>query len=86
MLTVMIASRNGIPVSTTHCISGATMAVGLCNGTVNALNWKLIAIIFGGWIITCPSAAFITGMMFWGIVTAPRPLEGNGFFQGSKPE
>jgi len=86
MLTVMIASRNGIPVSTTHCISGATMAVGLCNGTVDALNWKLIAIIFGGWIITCPSAAFITGMMFWGIVSAPRPLEGNGFFTGSVPE
>lgn len=86
MLTVMIASRNGIPVSTTHCISGATMAVGLCNGTVNALNWKLIAIIFCGWMVTCPSAAFITGMMFWGIVSAPRPLEGNGFFTGGKPE
>jgi len=86
MLVVMIASRIGIPVSTTHCISGATIAVGLCNGTAAAINVPLICIIFFGWIITCPSAAFVTGMMFWGICSAPRPMPGNGIFSGKLPE
>ena len=86
MFCVMIASKVGIPVSTTHCISGATIAVGLCNGNTDAVNWKLVAVIFGGWLITCPAAAFVTGMLFWGICSAPRPLAGNGFFTGSVPD
>jgi len=86
MLVVMIASRIGIPVSTTHCISGATIAVGLCNGTAAAINIPLICIIFFGWLVTCPAAAFVTGMLFWGICSAPRPMPGNGIFSGKLPE
>ena len=86
MFCVMVASRVGVPVSTTHCISGATIAVGLCNGTTKAVNWKLVAIIFGGWLITCPAAAFVTGMLFWGVVSSPKPMPQNGFFQGTVPE
>ena len=85
MFVVMIASRIGVPVSTTHCISGATIAVGLCNGTTAAVNVTLICIIFFGWIITCPSAGLITGLLFWGIAASPKPMEGNGFFSGSLP-
>jgi len=85
MFTVMIASKVGIPVSTTHCISGATVAVGLCNGSTDAVNWKLVAVIFGGWIVTCPAAAFLTGMLFWGVVSAPKPVPTNGFFTGTVP-
>jgi phosphate/sulfate permease len=85
MFTVMIASKLGIPVSTTHCITGATTFVGLCNGNVNAVNWKLFAVIFGGWIITCPMSGIMTGLIFWGIVSAPRPTPGNGFFSGDLP-
>ena len=50
MFTVMVASKIKLPVSTTHCITGATVGVGLCNGNTKAVNWKLCAIIFGGWI------------------------------------
>ena len=85
MFTVMIASKLGIPVSTTHCITGATVAVGLCNGNVESVNWKLFAIIFFGWIITCPSAAFITGMLFWGVCSSPTPVIGNEIFEGKVP-
>jgi len=86
MFCVMVASRVGVPVSTTHCISGATIAVGLCNGTTKAVNWKLVAIIFGGWLITCPAAGLITGMLFWGVVSSPKPMPQNGFFAGTVPE
>ena len=85
MFTVMIASKLGIPVSTTHCITGSTVAVGLCNGNVESVNWKLLAIIFFGWIITCPSAAFITGMLFWGVCSSPTPVIGNEIFEGKVP-
>ena len=85
MFVVMIASRIGIPVSTTHCISGATIAVGLCNGTTAAVNIKLVCIIFFGWVITCPSAGLICGLMFWGVAASPKPMEGNGFFSGGLP-
>jgi phosphate/sulfate permease len=85
MFVVMIASRIGIPVSTTHCISGATIAVGLCNGSTAAVNLVLICIIFFGWVITCPSAGLICGLMFWGIASSPKPMEGNGFFTGKLP-
>jgi len=85
MFTVMIASKVGIPVSTTHCISGATVAVGLCNGSTDAVNWRLVAVIFGGWIVTCPAAAFLTGMLYWGVVSSPKPMESNGFFAGTVP-
>lgn len=85
MFTAMLASRLGIPVSTTHCISGSTIAVGLCNGSTKAINLKLVAIIFLGWIITCPAAGLVTGFLFLGIASAPRPMPQNGFFTGSLP-
>ena len=85
MFTVMIASKLGIPVSTTHCITGATVAVGLCNGNTSAVNWKLFAVIFGGWIITCPAAACITGLCFWAVGAAPSPVPGNAIFSGKIP-
>ena len=86
MFTVMIASKLGLPVSTTHCVTGATVAVGLCNGNAKSVNWKSCAVIFGGWIITCPAAAFITGMLFWGVCTSPTPVPGNEIFEGRVPE
>jgi phosphate/sulfate permease len=85
MFTVMIASKLGIPVSTTHCITGSTFCVGLCNGRLDAVNWKMFGVIYGGWIFTCPSAGLMTGLMYWAIASAPRPLEGNGFWLGKVP-
>jgi sodium-dependent phosphate transporter len=85
MFTVMIASKLGIPVSTTHCITGATFCVGLCNGRLDAVNWKMFGVIYGGWILTCPSAGVLTGLMYWAIASSPHPLEGNGFWTGKVP-
>eukprot|EP00960_Hanusia_phi_P067062 766541-Hanusia_phi.AAC.1 len=82
MFTVMTFSRLGVPVSTTHCISGATAAVGLCNGDPGAVNWKLIGVICFGWLLTCPCAGILTGLLFWAVASAPSPTPGNGFFSG----
>lgn len=42
-VTVVLATRLALPVSTTQCIVGATMGVALCNGDFKALNWRMVA-------------------------------------------
>ena len=84
MFTVMIASKVGIPVSTTHCITGSTFCVGLCNGKLGAVNLGMFAVIFGGWMITCPAAAVVTGLSLWAVAAAPHPVPQTGMF-GIKP-
>ena len=80
MFCVMVASRIGVPVSTTHCITGATVGVGLCNGNVKSINWTLLLIIFGGWVITCPMAGLMAGLSFWAVAGAPHPVPQNLYF------
>ena len=63
-LTVITAAASGIPVSTTQCICGATAGIALSNGTFKALNWRLMAKIFGGWIITMPIAGCFSGILY----------------------
>ncbi|CAG8671548.1 14491_t:CDS:2 [Funneliformis caledonium] len=71
-LTILTASKLGLPVSTTHCITGATAAVGLCNGKWQALNWKLLAWCFFSWILTLPAAGGIAGLIFAFVTFAPK--------------
>jgi sodium-dependent phosphate transporter len=57
MFTVLMLSKLGVPVSTTHCKSGATSAVGLASsGSFAAVNWRMLAVILFGWIVTVPAA------------------------------
>ncbi|KAF9126289.1 hypothetical protein BGW39_006738, partial [Mortierella sp. 14UC] len=56
-LTVLTCSKLGLPVSTTHCITGATTAVGLCSGgSVKSVNWKMLGLVASSWIFTLPAA------------------------------
>lgn len=71
-LTVILATRLGLPISTTQCITGATVGVGLCSGTYKAINWRMIAWIYMGWIITLPVAGIISGGLMGIILNAPR--------------
>jgi sodium-dependent phosphate transporter len=73
-LTVVTASKIGLPISTTHCITGATIGVGLCNGSLGALNWPLIAWCFFSWILTLPVAGTIAGVVFAFAANAPKLL------------
>ncbi|KAJ4316147.1 Na+/Pi symporter [Fusarium piperis] len=71
-ITIILATRLKLPVSTTQCITGATVGVGLCSGTWRSINWRMVAWIYMGWIITLPTAGIISGCICGIIVNAPR--------------
>lgn len=50
-LTVCVASRYGLPVSTTQVVSGAILSMGMWEGR-RGVNWRIAFKIFGGWILT----------------------------------
>ncbi|KAL0083060.1 solute carrier family 20 [Phycomyces blakesleeanus] len=70
-LTVLTCSKLGLPVSTTHCITGATAAIGLCNGNLSAVNWKMLSWCFASWVITLPCAGLVAGLLFSFAAYAP---------------
>ena len=70
--TVVAASAMGLPLSTTHCITGATTAIGLCNGTLKAINWRMLGLTFFSWILTLPMAGLISGCAFYFAVNSPH--------------
>lgn len=43
-ITIILATRLKLPVSTTQCITGATVGVGLCNGDWRTINWRMVCI------------------------------------------
>ncbi|KAJ1969511.1 hypothetical protein H4R34_006156, partial [Dimargaris verticillata] len=63
-LTVLTCSKIGIPVSTTQVATGAIAAVGLCNGNIRAVNWKMLGWCFLSWVLTLPIAGLISGLVF----------------------
>ncbi|KAJ4330405.1 hypothetical protein N0V87_010009 [Didymella glomerata] len=71
-ITVLLASRLALPVSTTQCLTGATIGVALCNFDVRAVNWKQVAFIFSSWIITLPSAGLISGLLMAMALNTPH--------------
>jgi PiT family inorganic phosphate transporter len=54
--TIVIASRAGIPVSTTHTLVGAVLGVGLARG-IGALDLRVVGRIVVSWIVTLPTGA-----------------------------
>ncbi|KIO18343.1 hypothetical protein M407DRAFT_225889 [Tulasnella calospora MUT 4182] len=70
--TVILASQLGLPVSTTQSIFGATVAVGICNGNLSTVNWKMCLWVLFGWILTVPCAGVIAGCLFGLVINAPR--------------
>lgn len=67
-LTILVASRFGMPISTTHTLVGAVIGVGLARG-LEALNLSVMRDIFLSWMITIPAGAALTMAVFW-ILTA----------------
>jgi PiT family inorganic phosphate transporter len=62
--TVVLASRTGLPISTTHTLVGAVLGVGLARG-IAALNLNVIRTIFMSWVITLPAGAILSIIIFF---------------------
>jgi PiT family inorganic phosphate transporter len=63
-LTLFGATHFGIPVSTTHTITGAIMGVGAIKG-LSAVKWGVTTKIFWAWILTIPVSAVIGAVVFF---------------------
>jgi len=61
--TVVIASRTGLPVSTTHILVGAVLGVGLARG-IGALDLRVVLNIIISWVVTLPAGG-IMAMFFY---------------------
>eukprot|EP00898_Chlorokybus_atmophyticus_P000453 jgi/Chlat1/1408/Chrsp12S00101 len=63
---VVLASRYGLPISTTQTITGAIIAIGLFEG-LKGLNYRVLFRIFFGWVLTLIIAALVAGVLAaWG--------------------
>ncbi|PQK15908.1 hypothetical protein BB8028_0006g02300 [Beauveria bassiana] len=72
VITVIMATRLELPVSTTQCITGAIVGVGLCNGDWRAINWRMVSWIYLGWFITVPVTGLISGILMGFITFSPH--------------
>lgn len=61
--TLFMAISGGIPVSTTHTITGAIVGVGMSQ-RMKAVRWTLARTIIWAWVLTIPGAAFIAAASF----------------------
>lgn len=71
-ITVLLASRIGIPVSTTHCQVGATMGVGLVEFKKSTVNWKQFLFICIGWVFTVVFTGFLAAILYLIITRSPQ--------------
>lgn len=63
-LTLFIATGLGIPVSTTHTITGAIVGVGSVRNA-SAVRWGVAGNIVWAWILTIPASAFVAAVGYW---------------------
>ncbi|MDP1994422.1 MAG: inorganic phosphate transporter, partial [Ignavibacteria bacterium] len=67
-ITIVIATLFGIPVSTTHTITGAITGVGSLKG-FSAVRWGVARNILWAWVLTIPFSATVAAFIYWFTVT-----------------
>jgi len=60
-LSILIATQTGVPVSTTHAITGAIVGVGATR-RLSAVRWGVAGRIVWAWVLTIPSAAAVAAL------------------------
>ena len=63
-ITLFLATALGIPVSTTHTITGAIVGVGSVQ-RASAVRWGVAGTIVWAWIFTIPASALVAGLCYW---------------------
>jgi len=63
-ITLFLATALGIPVSTTHTITGAIVGVGATR-KFSAVRWGVAGNIVWAWIFTIPASAFVAAIAWW---------------------
>ena len=63
-ITILVASRAGLPISTTHTLVGAVLGVGFARG-IGALNLRVVRDIIISWVMTLPAGAFLAILFFF---------------------
>lgn len=63
-ITLFLATSMGIPVSTTHTITGAIVGVG-SSRKMSAVRWGVAGNIVWAWIFTIPASAFMAAIAWW---------------------
>ncbi|WP_322402233.1 inorganic phosphate transporter [Massilia luteola] len=63
-ITLFLASAIGVPVSTTHTITGAIVGVGSAQ-KASAVRWGVAGNIVWAWIFTIPASAFMAAIAWW---------------------
>jgi PiT family inorganic phosphate transporter len=69
-ITLFVATHLGIPVSTTHTITGAIIGVGATR-RISAVKWGLAGTIVWAWILTIPLSAAVAALSYFAIQTLP---------------
>jgi len=65
-ITLFMATALGVPVSTTHTITGAIVGVGAAR-RASAVRWNIASSIVYAWVITIPAAAVIAALTYWAV-------------------
>ncbi len=63
-ITILVASRAGLPISTTHTLVGAVLGVGFARG-IGALNLRVVRDIIISWVMTLPAGAGLAILFFY---------------------
>ncbi|NNF83993.1 MAG: inorganic phosphate transporter [Deltaproteobacteria bacterium] len=64
--TVLVCSKMGLPISTSHTLVGSVIGVGMARG-IAALNLRVILSIVNSWLITIPATAIVTVLIYLGL-------------------
>ena len=64
--TLFMATFLGVPVSTTHTITGAIVGVGAAR-RVSAVRWNVASSIVYAWVITIPASAIVAALSYWAV-------------------
>ena len=65
-ITLFMATHLGIPVSTTHTITGAIVGVGAARRT-RAVRWGVAGNIVVAWVVTIPASALVAALAYWAV-------------------